>query len=258
MDEQLLPEGQVKTWTQTKMVEAVQEIVNDKNFNFDSLIKNLEHHKDLYKMVFSMLIDGKRPSFSIQHPVTQLGLTYGIFKNGKGLHIHNPIYAQIIYNYMVFDMEIQLVKEDFGSTQQYVLPDRNLDVNKILLNFQKLMKEQYHERDKAFLERNGRLVFLAFLKPIINGKGHTFIEPQISDEKRLDIVVTFYEHKYIIELKLWYGAKAHDKGLKQLADYLDRQNQEKGWLLIFEHQRKKTWGKKSIKKHGKEMFAVWV
>ena len=74
----------------------------------------------------------------------------------------------------------------------------------------------------------------------------------------MDIVVTFYEYKYIIELKLWYGNKAHEKGLLQLADYLERQNQEKGWLVIFEHRRKKTWSKKTMRKKGKEIFGVWV
>jgi len=54
---------------------------------------------------------------------------------------------------------------------------------------------------------------MAFLKPIINGSGYDFKEVQISDEKRLDLVITYINNKYIAELKLWHGEKAHEKGL---------------------------------------------
>ena len=57
------------------------------------------------------------------------------------------------------------------------------------------MKEQYSEKDRKFIEENGRLLFLAFIKPIINGKGFDFKEVQISEEKRLDVVVTYLDQK---------------------------------------------------------------
>ena len=53
-------------------------------------------------------------------------------------------------------------------------------------------------------------------------------------------------------------AKAHEKGLLQLVDYLEHQEQDKGWLVIFEHRRKKTWSKAPIRKQGKDIFAVWI
>jgi len=105
---------------------------------------------------------------------------------------------------------------------------------------------------------NGRLNFMAFLKPIINGSGYDFKEVQISDEKRLDLVITYINHKYIAELKLWHGEKAHEKGLLQLADYLDRQAVDEGYLLIFDHAKVKKWDSKWIESNGKKIFSVWV
>lgn len=96
------------------------------------------------------------------------------------------------------------------------------------------------------------------LKPIINGKGYDFKEVQISEEKRLDVVVTYLQHKYIIELKLWGGPKLHGKGLNQLADYLDIHGVDKGYLLIFDTRKKMTWEVKTIEHQGKEIFAVWL
>jgi hypothetical protein len=68
-----------------------------------------------------------------------------------------------------------------------------------------------------------RFSFLAFIKPIINGRAFDFKEMQISQEKRLDVVITYLEQKYIVELKIWRGKKYHKDGLKQLADYLDKE-----------------------------------
>jgi hypothetical protein len=102
------------------------------------------------------------------------------------------------------------------------------------------------------------LVFLAFIKPIINGSGYDFKEPQISEEKRLDLVIIHLKEKYIAELKLWRGPKAHEKGLVQLADYLTSQSLYEGYLLIFDHSEVKQWHSEWLVVEGKKIFAVWV
>jgi PD-(D/E)XK nuclease superfamily len=119
--------------------------------------------------------------------------------------------------------------------------DKSLNMEAVLLGFQSFMKREYSRKDRDFLERHARLVFLSFLKPIINGAGYDFKEPQISEEKRLDVVITYYEHKYIAELKLWRGEKLHEKGLIQLANYLETQQVKEGYLLIFDHAKVKNW-----------------
>jgi PD-(D/E)XK nuclease superfamily len=94
------------------------------------------------------------------------------------------------------------------------------------------------------------------IKPILNG--HAFKEPQISEEKRLDVVISYYQHKYIIELKVWRGPKAHKAGLEQLADYLERQGLDAGFLLIFDHSAAKDWKTQHVRTKGKRIFAAWV
>ena len=109
-----------------------------------------------------------------------------------------------------------------------------------------------------FLEREGRLLFLAFIKPIINGVGFDFKEVQISEEKRLDIVIVYNNNKYIIELKVWRGEEYHKKGLEQLADYLNINNQNKGYLLVFNFNKNKEYKKEEVIVEGKEIFEVFV
>ena len=114
--------------------------------------------------------------------------------------------------------------------------------------------------DGNFLERNGKLLFLAFLNPVINGRGFDFKEVEVSEEKRLDVVIIFGNRKYIIELKIWRGESYHRKGLEQLTDYLERQHMQQGYLLIYD-LRKESGRQGEIEKieeNGKEIWVCWI
>jgi len=257
--EDILPRKAEKTWTMEDLEQAVNLLLKENNTNFDSLIKNLENNPDLYNLAFEVIVNGVIIPFNPDEALTGFGRMYGVFKENGRLTVHNRIYEQRIYNYMTaraFNEQMKNWKDDFPSS--FTKQNNELDLEAVLLKFQQYMKEQYSQKDQPFLEREWRLIFLAFLKPIINGKGHDFKEAQISDEKRLDIALTYFHHKYVIELKRWYGEKAHQAGLEQLSDYLDRQNLTSGYLIIFEHQREKTWRQERIRHGDKEVFAVWV
>ena len=185
----------------------------------------LENNPELYKLVYSIAIDNNSLPFSSHSPTQHLGILYGIFVKKDGLKIHNRVYNQVLVEYM----SVQLLEKNanrLDSGSIYKNDDRTLNMQAVMLGFQAFMKKEYNKKDRDFLEKNGRLVFLAFLKPIINGSGYDFKEPQISDEKRLDVVITHLNNKYVAELKLWRGPKAHEKGLVQLWDYLERQDRK--------------------------------
>lgn len=86
-------------------------------------------------------------------------------------------------------------------------------VEGILLAFRDFMKAEYRKEDEAFIERQGRLLFLAFLKPVINGAGHYVVEPETRDSTRMDIVVFYGKREYILELKVWHGPKRFAEGV---------------------------------------------
>jgi hypothetical protein len=259
--EKILPKKLDKTvWTLEDVEASVQMLMKENNTNFDSLIKNIENNKDLYDLVYRLLIESEVIPFNTHTPLMRLGAMYGILKEGENkVCIHNRVYEQILYNYMA----VRRIEEGRigGNTylgDQFSDDKGGLDLEAVLLKFQEFMKENYSQKNDHYIEREWRLLFLSFLKPIINGKGYDFKEAQVSEEKRLDIVVTYLEHRYIIELKRWGSPKAHDKGLKQLADYLEIHGVQKGYLLIFDDRKKLTWQAKTVEQDGKEIFAVWV
>jgi hypothetical protein len=261
IDEKILPEKKKKEWEPEDLLEAAQIALMKDNTNFETLIKNLENNPELYELVFKIIMNEREFSYNRDNPVIRFGSLYGILgeKEGK-TKIHNRLYEQRIYNYMASKMETSTdIRFDHVSTS-YIKRDGALDLEKAIRKFQEFMKEQYSAKDTPFLERNGRLLFLAFIKPIINGRGYDFKEVEVSEEKRLDVVITFEKQKYIVELKIWRGEAYHREGIRQLCGYLDRQNQSRGYLLIYD-LRKETgkqgeWEK--IEKEGKEIYAAWV
>ena len=60
------------------------------------------------------------------------------------------------------------------------------------------------------------------------------------------------------ELKIWRGQVAHEEGLTQLDDYLNRLALTEGYLLIFDHKEIKTWESGWIEYNGKKIFIAWV
>jgi hypothetical protein len=260
MDEDVLPTKEEKEWTGGDLEWTVKRLILETNTNFESLIKNLEHNPVLYQFVNKMLVEGIVEEYTVHDPIISMGLMFGIFKNGRGITIHNKIYEELIYLYMSSRTRMQsdLPFTEFVGNRNFKLAGNELNMELVLQKFQAFMREQYSKHDRDFLERNGRLVYLAFIRPILNGHGYDFKEVQISEERRLDVTITFYQHKYVAELKIWRGQAAHEEGLNQLDDYLDRLKLTEGYLIIFDHKEVKTWDSGWINHNGKRIFIIWV
>jgi len=261
IDEEILPEKEKKEWDLADLDQAVQLILKEENTNFDSLIKNLENNVELYDFVYNLIFGDIGFVYNTDNPVIKYGILYGVLKeeNGK-IKVHNRVYEQRIYNYLASKLEISGKNIGNGITSSYLDEKGKLDVKKVIMKFQAFMKEQYSEKDRDFIERNGRLLFLTFIRPILNGRGFDFKEVQVSEEKRLDIMITFDNMKYIVELKIWRGEAYHKEGIRQLCDYLDRQNERVGYLLIYDMRKEsgRAGQSETINFEGKEIFVAWV
>jgi hypothetical protein len=114
--------------------------------------------------------------------------------------------------------------------------------------------EIYHKKDSKFLERECRLLFMTYLRPLINGIGFCHIESETRNGERTDLIVDFNEQQFIVELKLWYGEKKHDEAHKQLIEYLDSKNKSEGYLITFDFRKRRAkkpsakWVRKGKKK----------
>ena len=265
--EDILTKTGAKEWTIADVNKSFRLLLTERGIaNFDTVVKNLKEYPDLYNLVYSLVIDGAVMPYNDYDFTTNLGILHGILGRSEegSLKIHNRVYREIIADMMISEWRTNSVinrtinTDEFAAISQYQLPNKGLDMQKVLENFQTFMKKEYSTKNREFLERDGRLIFLAFMKPILNGAGYDFKEPQISEEKRLDVVITYNQHLYVAELKIWRGPEAHAKGVAQLVDYLDRLGLDTGFLLIFDTNKKKKWEKNWIDVQGKQIFWVRV
>jgi hypothetical protein len=227
--------------------------------NFDDMIKNLENNADLYAMVRAIAVEGRSFSPAADNPVQGLAVTYGILaQQGPHLAIANRVYEQRIATYLQSKHETDNLRQTLSMPDFDFIADGRLNLPHILARFQAFMQEHHSDRDNDFLEREGRLVFMSFLKPIINGRGFMWKEPVVGDERRMDLVITFGAQKEVLELKLWRGEAYHQAGLQQLSDYLDFQGLKRGFLLIFDFRKSKEPKHETIAFADKTIEAVWV
>jgi len=228
--------------------------------NFDDLIKNLENNADLYAMVRALAVEGRAFAASADNPLVNLALTYGILTGQNGaVAIANRVYEQRIATYLQSKQETSGLFRTLSVPDIDYVIDEQLQLGHVLTKFQAFMREHYSDRDVDFLEREGRLLFMSFLKPIVNGRGFMWKEPVVGDERRMDLVVTFgRSQKEVVELKIWRGEAYHQRGLQQLSDYLDTQGLKTGYLLIFDFRADKEWKSDETAVGDKRISAVWV
>ena len=229
-----------KIWTIEQVKKAQRELLKQRNTLFDDIIKNLANNQELSMLIKRIIYDGDRISYTLANDNVQLGVMFGILKEKEGsIALSNIIFEVYLYNYFSSMEEVQNVNLSVN-TSQFIKAGK-LDMPRILTKFQEIMKAEYRREDGKFLEQQGRLLFLCFLKPIINGTGFYYVEPETRNNTRMDIVVTYGKEEHIIELKLWHGDQYRKDGIEQLERYLDSRNNETGYLVSFSFNQSKEY-----------------
>jgi len=84
------------------------------------------------------------------------------------------------------------------------------------------------------------LLFLTYLRPLINGAGFYHIESETRNGNRTDLIIDFNDEQFIVELKIWHGEQKHEKAHEQLIEYLNSKNKSNGYLLTFDFRKRRA------------------
>ena len=211
------------------------------------------------QFIFAISVNGEEVTYDVNNPVMDFATMFSIIRYDarRKVRIHNIIFEEVLNNYFIAEQTIN----DLGKLRIQVNYVRNgrLDMELVITRFAELMHEEYRESTVPFLEREGRLLFLTFLKPIINGTGFYYVEPQTRDNRRMDLVVTYGSEEFIIELKIWRGEKYEEQGRDQLASYLMTRGASEGYLVTFDFSKKREVTEpRWIENKGKRIFEVTI
>ena len=230
-----------KVWTKESVLKAVKNITVDERFTLlDDISKNLQRHVELYKFMYDITINGAHYLFSAVDPVVKMAAMFAYIKrdDNKNIDIHNLIFEDVIHTYFIneFTRKHDRVDQVFFDYIQ----NGELNMEMVIGRFKEIMSDRYRDRDQKFLEYHGRLLFLCFIKPIINGTGFCYFEPQTKNGGRMDLIVNYNRKEYIVELKIWRGSKYETEGKVQLANYLSQRGLDTGYLITFSFLKNKV------------------
>ena len=251
-----------KVWTTDNVLKAVKNIVEDENFVLlDDMSKYFQLYNDLHNLLYDITINGASYMFSLVDPVVKMALMFSYVKKGeyRNLVVHNLIFEDAMHVYFVNEYRRKNIMVRQESPYEYI-QDGNLNMVMVIDRFRDIMTDRYKDRDQDFLEYHGRLLFLCFIKPIINGTGFCYFEPQTQSGGRVDLIVNYNSKEYIIELKLWRGEKYEISGREQLSKYLELRNHSEGYLITFSFLKEKTVQEKPewIDYNGKRIYEAVI
>jgi len=246
-----------KNWTKNGVLEAVKLILQEQSTLIDDLGKNILSNKELSDLLYDLTINGADYKFSTTDYAVGLGHTFGYIRNQNGKAvIDNTIFELIIYEHFITEKQRKGIRIDRVVSSDVTKGGKfNMDV--CIERFAQHYYELYREKSKVFLEDECRMLFLTYIRPVINGAGFYHIESETRSAERIDLIVDYGAEQFIVELKRWYGEAAHEKAYDQLCGYLESKNRNTGFLLTFDFRSDKNTGKpqsKWIEHNGKKIF----
>jgi len=185
---------------------------------------------------------------------------FGYLKNkNRQTKLSNKIFEMRIYNYFISENEIMGQTKVKIPPKSEIVENERFDMELCLRRFAQRYAEIYKLKDAEFLERHGGLLFMTYLKPLINGHGFCHIESQTNDFK-IDMIVDYDDEQFIIELKIWHGQKLHEAAYGQLANYLRLKNAGAGYLLTFDFRQESNKNRRAewVERDGKKIFDVII
>jgi hypothetical protein len=270
--------------------EAAEQLIFERATHLDQLADKL--HEERVRRVVAPMIVGEgwqeetRPSSDDIQYVLDLGL---IRNDGGNYVIANDIYREVLPRELSYVMQVGMTS--YPTQPWYVADDGQMDIGKLLREFQQFFRENVESWKKRFdyEEAGFQLLLQAFLQRIVNGGGFIAREYALGSG-RVDILVRWRtkaqgalnaqgavnardaqsapprsEQRFALELKtIREKTRAPNsvltKGLEQTARYADRSNAEEAHLIICDERPGRSWDEKiydRIERCGGREIHIW-
>lgn len=236
-------------WTKAGFLEAVKILLSEKNTLFESLVNELTDYPELKNVLYKLLFTGKAIPYNPLNKYIETAEMFGFIKHENGSAvISNRIFETVLYNLFISEeyMDSKIYDVGLREKNQFV-SGGHLNMRKVLEKFVETFDYLYGDQNESFLEEAGRRYFMLFLKPIINGTGNCYVEPETRNRERMDLVVDYRGEQFVVELKIWHGDAYNSRGEDQIAGYLEYYGLKKGYMISFNFNKmKKEIGVKEI------------
>jgi len=222
--------------TEEDVEKAIDILLYEENSHFDNITEKAKQYKETF---IDIVFDGVEyiPGDEEQ----SLLLTHGLIKaEGKNIKVSNPIYKKRFTK--TFFRESGAIVD--VSVKGYFRPDGLLNMEAILSDFEEYIIQigvsAFYKSQKPY-EKTGQFLLTAWLYQFVEGgKGELRYEVP-SGLGRMDILLIYQGHKYIIETKINRSSldKTVEKAIDQLCGkYLLTEQADEGYVVIFDLKTK--------------------
>ena len=218
--------------TEEDVEKAIDILLYEENSHFDNITEKAKQYKETF---IDIVFDGVEyiPGDEEQ----SLLLTHGLIKGeGKNIKVSNPIYKKRFTK--TFFRESGAIVD--VSVKGYFRPDGLLNMEAILSDFEEYIIQigvsAFYKSQKPY-ERTGQFLLTAWLYQFIGGKKGELRYEVPSGLGRMDILLIYQGHKYIIETKInrSHGNRALNKAIDQLCSkYLLTERANEGYVVVFD------------------------
>jgi hypothetical protein len=211
---------------------AIGILLYEENSHFDNITEKAKQYKETF---IDIVFDGVEyiPGDEEQ----SLLLTHGLIKaEGKNIKVSNPIYKKRFTK--TFFRESGAIVD--VSVKGYFRPDGLLNMGAVLSDFEEYIIQigvsAFYKSQKPY-ERTGQFLLTAWLYQFVEGKKGELRYEVPSGLGRMDILLIYRGHKYIIETKInrSHGNRALNKAIDQLCSkYLLTERANEGYVVVFD------------------------
>jgi hypothetical protein len=232
--------------------QARETLIRSRATHLDQLTDKLKEER--VHSVIARILAGDTDIEGVTTDDLQYVQDMGLITSDRPLRISNGIYREIIPRELTWTTQELVIYEE---TPWYVLPDKRLDMAKLLRSFQQFFRENADAWIERFQykEAGPQLLLQAFLQRVVNGGGRINREYGLG-MKRMDLYLEWPLdekqaflgplQRVVIELKIQRKGltAALADGLPQIAKYASTCGADEAHLVIFDRSSEKEWDEK--------------
>ncbi|MDE0397007.1 MAG: AAA-like domain-containing protein [Candidatus Poribacteria bacterium] len=238
-----------ETITMAHFSKAHTRLLEEGNTNIRHLLTNIRRDRRFERMLMRIASYERGLRFNPDDEIMDELSMYGVITKGTDgmCEIVNPIYQHRIlqaFKPAFNGLEAEYFAEENGDDFiDYLTPDGVIQIEALLNNFQNFIARvgfrilQVPDTPQEYI---GQHLLYAYLDHFVHVIGaNMFLEVQ-TGRGRMDLLITYNQHKYIVETKIWEGDRYYQAGKKQLAAYLKLEGEQKGYYVVFDHRNNPT------------------
>ena len=232
--------------TMVHFAQAFTQLLSEDNTNLSHLTTNIRKNRQFETLLMKIISYDKGVPFLLRDDIISELSTYGVIgKGADGMcEIINPIYQQCImqtFQPLLNGLEDDYFPENISlGFSEYLTSDGQIEMGLLIENFKDFITRagykilQVPETPREFV---GQYLLSAYLDQFVRTVGGTMFLEVPTGRGRLDLLILHNQQKYIVETKIWEGARRYTAGKQQLAAYLKSEDATEGYYVVFDHRQ---------------------